>query len=120
MHNIFQKYYNYVLLFFLGLISMSSHGYDRVTGENFTSRSEVIAAHGMVASSHPLATQIGLGILKQGGSAVDAAIAVNAALGLMEPTGNGIGGDLFAIVWDAKTRKLYGLNASGPAPKKLS
>ena len=99
---------------------MSSHGFDRVTGENFTSRSEVIAAHGMVASSHPLATQIGLEILKKGGSAVDAAIAVNAALGLMEPTGNGIGGDLFAIVWDAKTRKLYGLNASGPAPKKLS
>ena len=120
MHNILQKYYNYVLFFFLGLISMSSHGYDRVTGENFTSRSEVIAAHGMVASSHPLATQIGLGILKQGGSAVDAAIAVNVALGLMEPTGNGIGGDLFAIVWDAKTKKLYGLNASGPAPKKLS
>ena len=99
---------------------MSSHGFDRVTGENFTSRSEVIAASGMVASSHPLATQIGVDILKQGGSAVDAAIAVNAALGLMEPTGNGIGGDLFAIVWDAKTRKLYGLNASGPAPKKLS
>jgi len=99
---------------------MSFHGFDRVTGENFTSRSEVIAAQGMVASSHPLATQIGLEILKKGGSAVDAAIAVNAALGLMEPTGNGIGGDLFAIVWDAKTRKLYGLNASGPAPKKLS
>ena len=120
MHNIIQKYYNYVLLFFLGLIGMSSHGFDRVTGEDFTSRSEVIAAHGMVASSHPLATQIGLDILKQGGSAVDAAIAVNAALGLMEPTGNGIGGDLFAIVWDAKSKKLYGLNASGPAPKKLS
>jgi len=120
MHNILQKYYNYVLLFFLGLISMNSHGFDRVTGEDFTSRSEVIAAHGMVASSHPLATQIGLEILKQGGSAVDAAIAVNAALGLMEPTGNGIGGDLFAIVWDAKSKKLYGLNASGPAPKKLS
>ncbi len=120
MHNIIQKYYNYVLLFFLGLIGMSSHGFDRVTGEDFTSRSEVIAAHGMVASSHPLATQIGLEILKQGGSAVDAAIAVNAALGLMEPTGNGIGGDLFAIVWDAKSKKLYGLNASGPAPKKLS
>ena len=99
---------------------MNSHGFDRITGEDFTSRSEVIAAHGMVASSHPLATQIGLEILKQGGSAVDAAIAVNAALGLMEPTGNGIGGDLFAIVWDAKSKKLYGLNASGPAPKKLS
>ena len=99
---------------------MNSHGFDRVTGEDFTSRSEVIAAHGMVASRHPRATQIGLEILKQGGSAVDAAIAVNAALGLMEPTGNGIGGDLFAIVWDAKSKKLYGLNASGPAPKKLS
>ena len=120
MHKIFQKYYNCVILLLLGFMSMSSHGFDRVTGENFTSRSEVIAAHGMVASSHPLATQIGLEILKKGGSAVDAAIAVNAALGLMEPTGNGIGGDLFAIVWDAKTRKLYGLNASGPAPKKLS
>jgi gamma-glutamyltranspeptidase/glutathione hydrolase len=120
MHKIFQKYYNCVILLFLGFMSMSSHGFDRITGENFTSRSEVIAAHGMVASSHPLATQIGLEILKKGGSAVDAAIAVNAALGLMEPTGNGIGGDLFAIVWDAKTRKLYGLNASGPAPKKLS
>ena len=120
MHKIFQKYYNCVILLFLGFMSMSSHGFDRVTGENFTSRSEVIAASGMVASSPPLATQIGVDILKQGGSAVDAAIAVNAALGLMEPTGNGIGGDLFAIVWDAKTRKLYGLNASGPAPKKLS
>ena len=93
---------------------------DRLTGRMFASRSEVIAHRGMVASSQPLAVQIGIDILKQGGTAVDAAIAVNAALGLMEPTGSGIGGDLFAIVWDSRTAKLYGLNASGPAPQTIS
>lgn len=93
---------------------------DRITGQPFATRSEVIAPHGMVATSHPLATQIGLDILKQGGSAVDAAIAANAALGLMEPTGNGIGGDLFAIIWNEKAGKLYGLNASGRSPLGLS
>jgi gamma-glutamyltranspeptidase/glutathione hydrolase len=102
------------------LLSMTGQGFDRITGEPFASRSEVIGTNGMVATSHPLATQIGLDILKSGGNAVDAAIAANIALGLMEPTGNGIGGDLFAIVWDAKTKKLYGLNASGPAPQSLS
>ena len=93
---------------------------DRTSGELFATRSEVLAQNGMVATSHPLATQIGLDILKQGGNAIDAAIAANAALGLMEPTGCGIGGDLFAIVWDAKTKKLYGLNASGRSPKSLT
>jgi gamma-glutamyltranspeptidase / glutathione hydrolase len=93
---------------------------DRVTGRSFATRSEVIAQHGMVCTSHPLATQIGLDVLKAGGSAVDAAIAANAALGLMEPTGNGIGGDLFAIVYEAKTKKLHGLNASGRSPRGLS
>ena len=111
---------NRFIIFLLGLISMSGYGYDRITGEQFASRSEVIGQHGMIATSHPLATQIGLDILKKGGTAIDAAISANIALGLMEPTGNGIGGDLFAIVWDAKDKKLYGLNASGPAPKSIS
>lgn len=93
---------------------------DRITGKSFATRSEVIATHGMAATSQPLVTQIALDILKQGGNAIDAAIAANAALGLMEPTGNGMGGDLFAIVWDAKTRKLYGLNASGRSPASLT
>src|SRR5213078_4610380 len=83
-------------------------------------RSVVSAPHGMVATSHPLAAQVGLDILKKGGNAVDAAIAVNAALGLMEPMSCGIGGDLYAIVWDSKTKKLYGLNASGRSPYKAS
>ena len=101
-------------------ISFFSKAQDRITGESFATRSEVLAQNGMVATSHPLATQIGLDILKNGGNAIDAAIAANAALGLMEPTGCGIGGDLFAIVWDGKTKKLYGLNASGRSPKKLT
>ena len=93
---------------------------DRITGEPFATRSEVLGQNGMVATSHPLATQIGLDILKKGGNAVDSAIAANAALGLMEPTGCGIGGDLFAIVWDGKSKKIYGLNASGRSPKTLT
>jgi gamma-glutamyltranspeptidase/glutathione hydrolase len=80
------------------------------------SRSPVIAQHGIAATAQPLASQIAIDILKKGGGAVDAAIAVNAALGLMEPTGCGVGGDLFAIVFDPKTQKLYGLNGSGRAP----
>ena len=101
-------------------ITYFSNAQDRITGKSFATRSEVLAQNGMVATSHPLATQIGLDILKNGGNAIDAAIAANAALGLMEPTGCGIGGDLFAIVWDGKTKKLYGLNASGRSPKKLT
>ncbi|MEM1133522.1 MAG: gamma-glutamyltransferase family protein [Pseudomonadota bacterium] len=84
----------------------------RPVGQSW-SRSPVYAEHGIAATAHPLASQIAIDILKKGGSAVDAAIAANAALGLMEPTGNGIGGDLFAIIWDPKTQKLYGLNGSG-------
>ncbi|MDG6096822.1 gamma-glutamyltransferase [Alteromonas sp. ZYF713] len=101
-------------------ISVSASAYDRITGKPFASRSEVIAREGMVATSQPLATQVGLDILKQGGSAIDAAIAANAMLGLVEPTGSGIGGDLFAIVWDAESKQLYGLNASERSPKSLT
>ena len=90
---------------------------DRYSGAALASRSAVIATNGMAATSQPLATQVALDILKRGGSAVDAAIAANATLGLMEPTGSGIGGDLFAIVWSPTTRMLYGLNASGRAPR---
>ena len=103
---------------FLSTITLFSQ--DRITGEIFATRSEVIAQNGMVATSHPLASQIGIDILKEGGNAIDAAIAANAALGLMEPTGNGIGGDLFAIIWIEKEKKLYGLNASGRSPENLT
>jgi gamma-glutamyltranspeptidase/glutathione hydrolase len=95
-------------------------GAERPIGQSSTTRSEVIAQHGIAATSHPLATQIALDILKQGGNAIDAAIAANAALGLMEPQSCGIGGDLFALVWDAETKRLYGLNASGRSPRSLS
>jgi len=93
---------------------------DRVAGRGFATRSEVIARNGMAATSQPLATQVALDILKKGGNAFDAAIAANAVLGLMEPTGCGIGGDLFAIIWSAEKGKLYGLNASGRSPRSLT
>ena len=112
------KYSFFLLLLFI--FSHSVQAQDRVTGRSFATRSEVIAENGMVATSHPLATQVGLNILQTGGNAVDAAIAANAVLGLAEPTGCGIGGDVFAIVWDAKTKKLYGLNGSGGAPSGMS
>ncbi|TFH28241.1 MAG: gamma-glutamyltransferase, partial [Bacteroidia bacterium] len=110
------------LLMSLGMILMFNFAWsqDRITGESFATRSEVIAQHGMACTSQPLATQVALDILKAGGNAIDAAIAANALLGLVEPISNGIGGDLFAIVWEAKTGKLYGLNASGRSPQTLS
>lgn len=114
------KITNYIsitlLIFSLSLFAQG----DREAGLNHASRSEVIAQNGMVATSHPLATQVGLDILKKGGNAIDAAIAANATTGLMEPTGNGIGGDLFAIIWHEKSQKLYAINASGRSPRSLS
>ncbi|NLV18629.1 MAG: gamma-glutamyltransferase [Bacteroidetes bacterium] len=92
---------------------------DRLTGHDFASRSEVIAMNGMACTSQPLATQAALDILKRGGNAIDAAIAANAVLGVVEPTGCGIGGDLFALIWSAEREKLYGLNASGRSPRSL-
>src|SRR3954468_10130447 len=104
----------------LAMVMEGSHAGSRPSGSLVPTRSEVIAAHGMAATSQPLASQVALDILKRGGTAVDAAIAANATLGLMEPTGNGVGGDLFAIVWDAKSQKLYGLNGSGRSPQSLT
>ncbi len=110
---------NYIFLLSI-FFTLPSFAYDRITGESFATRSEVIATNGMAATSHPLATQTAIDVLKNGGNAIDAAIAANAVLGLVEPTGCGIGGDLFAIIWSAKDKKLYGLNASGPAPQTIS
>ncbi len=107
------------LLLCAGLTRGAAAQIDRINGAGFVTRSEVIARQGMAATSHPLATQIAVDVLRRGGSAVDAAIAANAALTLMEPTGCGLGGDLFAIVWDAKARKLHGLNGSGRSPLGL-
>jgi len=92
----------------------------RPVAGDYITRSEVMAPHGMVCTSHPLATQAGLEALRAGGSAVDAAIAANACLGLMEPVSCGVGGDLFALVWDPGTKTLHGLNGSGRSPKSLT
>ncbi|MEO8811354.1 MAG: gamma-glutamyltransferase family protein [Caulobacteraceae bacterium] len=96
------------------------HAGDRIVGANFASRSTVWGAHGAAATAHPLATLTAIEILKAGGSAVDAAVAANAALGFLEPISCGVGGDCFAMVWDPKARKLAGLNGSGRSPRALS
>jgi len=101
------------------LLPVTAFSQDRITGHDFATRSEVIARNGMVATSHPLATQAALDILKKGGNAIDAAIAADAVLGVVEPTGAGIGGDIFALIWSADKGKLYGLNGSGRSPRSL-
>jgi gamma-glutamyltranspeptidase/glutathione hydrolase len=108
--------FSVILILCLSVLSFSQ---DRITGRDFATRSEVIARDGMAATSQPLATQVAIDILKKGGNAIDAAIAANAVLGLVEPTGCGIGGDLFALIWSADKEKLYGLNASGSSPRSL-
>src|SRR5690606_16571115 len=102
------------------LMATLAHAADRITGHHFATRSEAMAPHAMAATSQPLATQVALDIMQAGGNAIDAAIAANAVLGLVEPTGNGIGGDLYAIVWDAEGNRLHGLNASGRSPQSLT
>src|SRR5260370_34648109 len=98
----------------------STFGLNAEAQDRSQARSMVISRQGIVAAESPLAAQAGVRILEHGGNAVDAAIATNAMMGVVSPMMNGIGGDLFAIVYDAKANKLYGLNASGWAPKKLT
>ena len=117
----------FAVVIYLGALSMCAHSYaqtasrigtyDRPVGPGNQSRSVTYAQHGMAATSDLRSTQVAVDILKAGGSAIDAAIAANAVLGVVEPMSCGIGGDLFSIVWDAREKKLVGLNASGRAPK---
>jgi gamma-glutamyltranspeptidase / glutathione hydrolase len=109
----------FFLLLLLIAVPLSVSSQDRVTGHDFATRSEIITRNGMAATSHPLATQAALDILKKGGNAIDAAIAANAVLGVVEPTGAGIGGDIFALIWSSDKEKLYGLNGSGRSPRSL-
>ncbi|MCH2117884.1 MAG: gamma-glutamyltransferase [Pirellulales bacterium] len=104
----------------VGLPVAANAASHRLAERSFPRRSPAVAKHGMAATSQPQATLVALETLKAGGNAVDAAIAANAMLCLTEPSSCGIGGDLFAIVWDAKTQQLYGLNASGRSPKSLA
>jgi gamma-glutamyltranspeptidase/glutathione hydrolase len=118
MRNIFR--FRNTLPAILVAISIQAAGQDRPSGKTFATRSEVIAQHGMACTSQPLATQTAIDILRQGGNAIDAAIAANAVLGVTEPHVNGIGGDIFAIIYEAKTGKLHGLNGSGRSPYSLT
>ena len=110
----------FLLTCFLIPVLRPASAQDRLMGKTFATRAVVMAKQGMACTSHPLSTQAAIDVLRSGGNAIDAAIAANAMEGLVEPHVNGIGGDLFAIVWDAKTKKLYGLNASGRSPYSLT
>jgi gamma-glutamyltranspeptidase/glutathione hydrolase len=119
MMHIAKKLLGVAIIMVGGVVSLTAYGQvgrgDRYSGARWATRSPVLAQHGMACTEQPLASQVAIDVLKKGGSAVDAAIAANAAIGLMQPVLNGIGGDLFAIVWDPKTKKLYGYNGSGRA-----
>jgi gamma-glutamyltranspeptidase/glutathione hydrolase len=117
-HNFFLK--KFPVIIYCTFIFVNGFSQDRLTGKTFATRSVVIAQHGMVCTSHPLSTEAAIDVLRKGGNAIDAAIAANAVLGIVEPEMNGIGGDIFAIVYDAKTKKLYGLNGSGRSPFTLT
>ncbi len=119
-HFMVQNALSIIIVGVLFMLTGSAGEYDRPSGMATQSRSMVLARNGIVATSHPAAAQAGLNVLRNGGNAVDAALATNAMLGVVEPMSCGIGGDLFAIVWDAKTQKLYGLNASGRSPATLT
>ena len=108
------------LLALLALVMGAASAQDRIAGMPHATRSVVYGARGAAATSHPQATRVAIDVLRAGGSAVDAAIAANAMLCVCEPTGCGIGGDLFAIVWDGDQKKLHGLNASGRSPAALT
>ncbi len=115
------RYFSKILsVIVASILVLTGYTQDRLNGKTFATRSEVMAQHGMVCTSHPLATQAAIDILKKGGTAVDAAIAANAVLGVVDPEMDGIGGDIFAIVYDAETKKLYGLNGSGRSPYSLA
>ena len=102
------------------IVSSTSMAVERPAEKSFVTRSPAVGKNGMAATSQPLATLAAIEILQAGGNAIDAAIAANAVLGVTEPMSCGLGGDLFAIVWDAKTKHLYGLNASGRSPRGLA
>src|SRR6266567_8293893 len=104
----------------LVLVTLTNFESQAATEDRSQARSMVISRYGIVATEHPLASQIGVSVLARGGNAVDAAVAANAAMGVFAPMANGIGGDLFAMIYEAKTGKLYGLNASGWAPTALT
>src|SRR5215469_17119740 len=113
-------WYDFGIMRVLSILTLSVYALTVQAQDRATARSMVISDRGIVATSQTLASQAGAQVLERGGSAMDAAIAANAVLGVVEPESCGMGGDLFAIYWDAKTGKLTAINASGWAPKALN
>jgi len=109
----------FIILPFFIITTLLSYSQDRITGHDFATRSEILSRYGIAATSQPLATQTAIDILRRGGNAIDAAIAANAVLCVVEPTGAGIGGDLVVLIWSAEKGRIYGLNATGRSPIAL-